>query len=64
MAKRKKLGELVKPLNAVAKHAHKFNRCIAFADKTKYSRKGKSSKGFPFDVMELQFFLGNFSPVN
>lgn len=26
--------------NYVAKHAHKFNRCSVFSDRTKYSRKG------------------------
>ncbi|AZV01892.1 hypothetical protein [Aeromonas phage Akh-2] len=26
--------------NFVAKHAHKFNRCATFSDRTKYSRKG------------------------
>ena len=25
--------------NFVAKHAHKYNRCAVFSDRTKYSRK-------------------------
>lgn len=27
--------------NFVAKHAHKYNRCAVFSDRTKYSRKNK-----------------------
>lgn len=27
--------------NFVAKHAHKYNRCAIFTDRTKYSRKNK-----------------------
>ncbi|MGV6851934.1 MAG: DUF7230 family protein [bacterium] len=27
--------------NPVAKHAHQFNRCIRFKDKTRYTRKNK-----------------------
>lgn len=27
--------------NFVAKHAHKYNRCAVFSDRTKYSRKTK-----------------------
>jgi hypothetical protein len=44
----KKKTKLSKPLNFVAKYAHQFNRSVAFKDKTKYNRKGRS-KGLPFD---------------
>jgi len=47
-------------INFVAKHAHKFNRAVTFKVKTKYSRKGKSQKGFPFDVFGLSFFSINY----
>lgn len=31
-------------INFVAKHARKFNKCVAFKLKTKYNRKNKSWK--------------------
>ena len=43
-----------KQQNFVAKYAHQFNRAITFADKTKYTRKGRA-KGLPFDFQLFVF---------
>ena len=42
--------------NIIAKYAHKSNRCIAFTDKTKYSRKDKWGSEEP--PRNSQLFLG------
>lgn len=52
MAKKKR--KKLKQPNFVAKYAHQFNRSVTFADKTKYTRKGRS-KGLPFDFQLFAF---------
>lgn len=52
----KKKPDKAKTNNFVAKYAHQFNKALRFADKTKYTRKGKS-KGLPFDLLVFQIYF-------
>jgi hypothetical protein len=54
MKKRRNMNKMeeIPKQNPVAKYAHQFNRTCTFADKSKYTRKGKHSRQEDFSVVQ------------
>jgi len=66
MSKRSKCGARIcasRSANPVAKHARKFNKAVAFRDRTRYARnpKHRGLEPFPLHICSLAGALGKVS---